>query len=324
MSKILDLAEEVLEKAPVPLTYREIWNVAKSEGIPDRLEITGKTPWFTLSARLGSDIEKGGSRFVIVSRNPRRFFLKRRQEALTSEVPKAPHLEESQMGESGGDREEFRFIERDLHPLLAYFVHSNPGFWGDREVYAKTIRHEKSTLGLKEWLHPDMVGVYLPFEDMEEKVIALNREVGQESVFRLFSFELKKELTRKNYRECFFQAVSNSSWAHAGYLVAAKIPEDEELDHELERLSSAFGIGIIYLDLEDIDASYVVYPAKTKSTLNWETINKLYALNEDFREFIDNVHDDIKTIKIRPLQYDSVLEEPSEYIQTQMKVRKTI
>ena len=33
---------------------------------------------------------------------------------------------------------------------------------------------------------------------------------------RLWSFEVKKTLTVANIRKCFFQAVSNSSWAHEG------------------------------------------------------------------------------------------------------------
>jgi hypothetical protein len=47
-----------------------------------------------------------------------------------------------------------------------------------------------------------------------------------ETGLKFYSFELKKELTFSNLRESFFQAVSNSSWAHEGYLVAAEVSAD--------------------------------------------------------------------------------------------------
>ena len=69
-----------------------------------------------------------------------------------------------------------------------------------------------------------------------------------------------------NYREFFFQAVSNSSWANEGYLVAAEIIQDDELLSELECLSIAFGIGIIQLDITDIDALNIVTTQSTSSS----------------------------------------------------------
>src|SRR5262249_42218166 len=65
------------------------------------------------------------------------------------------------------------------------------------------------------------------------------------TAIRLFSFELKKQVDRINYREYFFQAVSNSSWAHEGYLVTCAVQQQDDLLSELERLSASFGIGII-------------------------------------------------------------------------------
>ena len=69
-----------------------------------------------------------------------------------------------------------------------------------------------------------------------------------------------------NYRESFFQAVSYSSWANEGYLVAAEIIQDDELLSELECLSIAFGIGIIQLDITDIDALNIVTTQSTSSS----------------------------------------------------------
>jgi hypothetical protein len=38
---------------------------------------------------------------------------------------------------------------------------------------------------------------------------------------------MKKNLNFTNLREYYFQAVSNSSWANEGYIVALDIDEDE-------------------------------------------------------------------------------------------------
>ena len=75
-------------------------------------------------------------------------------------------------------------------------------------------------------------------------------------------------LDKSNYREAYFQAVSNSSWAHDGYLVAAEVLQDDDFLGELERLASSFGVGIINLDLSDINSSVVLYPARGKDFLD--------------------------------------------------------
>jgi hypothetical protein len=130
----------------------------------------------------------------------------------------------------------------------------------------------------------------------------------------LFSFELKRSIDRTNYRESFFQAVSNSSWAHQGFLVAAEIEEDDDLLSELERLASSFGIGIVRLNLEDVTASEVVYVSRQKSFLDWETINKLCEQNPDFRKFLQSVKIDVSSRKIHRSEYDAVVTEIDSYL----------
>ena len=123
---------------------------------------------------------------------------------------------------------------------------------------------------------------------------------------KLYSFELKRNLNSSNLREYFFQAVSNSSWAHEGYLVAATLEEDDDFNQELKRLSGSFGIGIIKLDVYNPDDSEVLFPARSKTMLDWETINKLCVINSDFREFIGRVNDTGRTNKIRKELYEKV------------------
>lgn len=181
--------------------------------------------------------------------------------------------------------EKVSFAERDLHVLLSSFVHMDSHF----KCQTKTIFHEISTKTIKgknKWLHPDMVGVYYPFADYTTPVLNLYSVVG-ENPYKLFSFEMKKEITFGNLREYYFQAVSNSSWAHEGYLVALKV--EEELHEELRRLNNAFGIGIIRLDPINISQSEILFASKERNNLDWDTIERLAEENEDFRTFISDV-----------------------------------
>jgi len=175
-------------------------------------------------------------------------------------------------------------------------------------MYTKTIYHESSTKRqFSEWLHPDMVGVIFPLGRWEDVIIDLSREI-KETGIKLFSFELKKSLNFTNLRESYFQAVSNSSWAHAGLLVAAEIDEDEEFLQELQRLVNAFGIGIIKLEVDDPDTSRILFQPRERDTLDLETMNKLASLNPDFKKFLENVKIDFSSKRIHQTEYDTIVE----------------
>jgi uncharacterized protein len=139
------------------------------------------------------------------------------------------------------------------------------------------------------------------------------------SAIRLYSFEIKKHIDRSNYRECFFQTVSNSSWANEGYLVTCEIQQDDNLLAELERLSMSFGIGLIELNLNDFYSSRAVFPAKPKQILDWELMNKLCEQNSNFRSFIDNVRKDFTVNRINTNVYDDLIKDPEIYIEEKMK-----
>nr|WP_052646285.1 hypothetical protein [endosymbiont of Acanthamoeba sp. UWC8] len=78
---------------------------------------------------------------------------------------------------------------------------------------------------------------------------------------KLWSFEVKLLINRSNVRRAFFQAVSNSSWANYGYLVAAEL-EGSDTKRELQILSALHGIGFILLDSKTPVESQVLIPAK--------------------------------------------------------------
>ncbi len=316
----LDLATDVLKAAKQPLIYQEIWEAAKTSGLSAKIKTSGKTPWQTLGAQLYVDVrDNSDSKFIKVGKRPARFFLKERQSEISANIVSQIEKEEQKKTTTTP-----KYRERDIHPILAYFAYSNPSFNRGRSIYTKTILHEKSLKqGYNEWVHPDMVGFYLPIDDWRPEVIEFNRILDNNSI-RLFSFEIKKSLNKANYRESYFQAVSNSSWAHEGYLVASEILQDDDFLAELERLAASFGIGIIHLDLSDIDSSSVLYPARIRGALDWETINKLCDQNPDFQKFVEDVKIDFESKRIHRAEYDDIVKEPAQYIMEKLKVEQII
>lgn len=298
-----ELAELVLEKENRPLTPLEIWEIGNKLGLSQKVGTYGKTPWLTISAQIYVDIrDNSKSHFYQYSSRPGRFFLTKFKDKFRPEEIQEERLEEETSIKT-------KYQERDLHPLLVKFVNSAPNF----KAYTKTIYHENSSRnkkGLNKWIHPDLVGVYLPFSDFDKSTLQVQKELYWTAV-RFFSFEIKKELNIGNLRECYFQAVSNSNWASEGYLVALEIrDEDGELMSELKRLNNAFGIGIIQLDAENINESKILFPSKIKQELDWNTMNLLLKKNEDFKEFLEAVKGDISLGKIaNSTNYDKILED---------------
>lgn len=168
------------------------------------------------------------------------------------------------------------YDERDLHKLFCSFLRT-------RSIYAKTIFHEKSSTRVdsaQKWVHPDIIGVQ--FEEFKnDATLALLKATEPKESVHIYSYEMKKKIDSDyTLKQCYFQALSNSSWANFGYLVAFEINED--LAEEMERLNNAFGIGIILMQAND---SKILYPAREKA-LDYNTIEKLNNLNPDFCSFI--------------------------------------
>ncbi len=180
--------------------------------------------------------------------------------------------------------------ERDLHPFLTYMAINNENL----KCYTKTIFHEessKSPKGMDRWLYPDMVGVrFLHAEWSNENLIAFSKKFDTLPV-KLVSFELKKEISVHNCRECYFQAISNSSWANEGYLVGCHIDtHNPQLMDLLKRLHASFGIGVIDLRTDE-DKSAILLNAKYKEKIDYTVASELSAKNEKFSGFLKSVVD---------------------------------
>lgn len=308
------LAADVLRDSSSPLTADEIWTEAQRRGLHKNLRSIGHTPASTLYADLHRATQDGAeSEFVRVGSRPRRYWLKTRVSAggNTVEIPPPPALPPPEAAVVAPS-----LLERDLHPLLAWFANSRLS-----GILVKTIFHEKSkkkTFG--EWVHPDLVGVLFPRRALDNELTLRLSTALSAPLCRLYSFELKLSLDFGNLREAFFQAVSNSSWAHEAYLVASSIDDSPEFSDELERLCSAFGVGVIQIPIDDPLSSAVKVPARAKAELDWTTIDKLADMNADFATFLKNVTDDLKT-DIHEKEYDPVPDDPIRYVEERRAAR---
>ncbi|AXI84394.1 HrgA protein [Xylella taiwanensis] len=190
--------------------------------------------------------------------------------------------------------------EHALYPLLSLYL------WEEFGVYSKRIDEKRASNKRgpngNRWLYPDVVGVEdLGAEWHQEVRDCVNQYSDKRTT--LWSFEAKVLINQSNVRECFFQAVSNSSWANFGYLVAAEI-EGQHTLKELRMLFAAHGIGLIKLDVEDPADSQVLIPARERDEIDWDMANRLATENRDFLEYVKLVKQFYQTGEARLGDWD--------------------
>ncbi|MFP6258387.1 HTH domain-containing protein [Helicobacter pylori] len=283
-----EIGKKVLEQAGKPLSAEEIFEKACEMGLDKELSSIGKTPTATLGSQLGEhDIPNDKKQFYVTNnkKRPFHYWLKSREREFPPQKTLDAKEEDDEQSECSDTAEK----EKDLHPLLVKFLDTDPNF----RLLCKTIRHEeckKGKGGECMWNYPDIVGVYFPYNKYKGETLKFLHHTGQEK-HKLFSFELKKELSFSNLKESYFQAVSNSTWANEGYLVVKNIKEDV-LD-ELRRLNQSFGIGVIKLESE-ISNSKILLPAKERE-IDIPTLNMLIEQSpEDFKPFIEKINKQIE------------------------------
>jgi hypothetical protein len=64
---------------------------------------------------------------------------------------------------------------------------------------------------------------------------------------------------------------------------------------------------VIELRVDDPNSSDILYPARAKDYLDWETINKLSSMNTDFQDFLRRVKADLSSQEVRKEMYDRIL-----------------
>ena len=192
--------------------------------------------------------------------------------------------------------------EHDLYPVLAEFL------WSELKIHGKRIdeKHSSNSRGAggNKWLYPDLVGMEDLSQDWHREIKDCVQQYADKKT-KLWSFEVKILINRSNVRKVFFQAVSNSSWANFGYLVASEIEGTNTLK-ELRMLASLHGIGFIKLDAENPSESQIMIPAKERNEIDWDTANRLTEENKDFLGYIELVRQFYQTGKVRRADWDAV------------------
>ncbi|WRB54570.1 hypothetical protein KVC28_00525 [Helicobacter pylori] len=339
-----ELGKKVLEQAERPLKPKEIWERACEMGLDKELkkgkrkirssEEDEKQSIASLGSALGEHkIPKDKKQFYVARKEKGKngqetffYWLKSREREFPPQETLNAKEEDDGQSEclDAAKKQEISFDERDLHPLLVKFLDKDSNF----KLRCKTIYHEKcqkDKRGKCEWNYPDIVGVYFPynkyppFDKYDGETLKFLQHTGQKR-HKLFSFELKKELSLSNLKESYFQAVSNSTWANEGYLVVFGI-KDEDKDKvldELKRLNQSFGIGVIKLESE-ISNSKILLPARERE-IDIPTLNMLVEQSpKDFKPFMANINKQIEKGLDTPIEmngFDKVFndEEMQKYI----------
>ncbi len=278
----IEIVQSVLEITG-PIKPTEVYDKAKElferGEIANMFDCGGETPHQSVSASIYTALKNGEELpFKKARENPVLIALKSaaKEPGLNAQKPSAPSVK--------------IVHERDLHPFLTYMAINNENL----KCYTKTIFHEessKSPKGMDRWLYPDMVGVrFLHAEWSNENLIAFFKKFDTLPV-KLVSFELKKEINVNNCRECYFQAISNSSWANEGYLVGRHIDtHNPQLMDLLKRLHASFGIGVIDLRTDE-DKSVILLNAKYKEKIDYTMAQELSDKNPKFSGFLKSVVD---------------------------------
>lgn len=283
----LDLAVHAMKMVNRPMTTMQLWEFVLANKLHRRLRsydvstesFIGKSPERTF----GSLIIRNKHIFEEVpDTKPKQYILNSQQslqaqsEVTDNSSQIAHHLA--------------KYHERELHPILTYFLKSDKYF----QAYSKTIFHEVSPKGAKgedKWLYPDMVAVYFEYANYQKNHVLDFITKFNKPPIKIYSFEIKKELNFSNYKESFFQAVSNSSWANEGYLVAAQILPDGQFIESLKKLSQSFGIGIIELNRHNVEQSKILSSAKFKEMMDYSVVDELANKNANFSQFLKTIID---------------------------------
>jgi hypothetical protein len=261
----------------------------------------GKTPASTVSAQLGDFIRNSDIRVKRIkqSNGIYLYYLSKDEERMGIDLM----YDEAEIDSTKISKTEKKknYEERDLHKLLSSYLKNT-------DIYSKTIFHEQSNGkdSNQIWTHPDMVGI--KFLSLQTKASQnFLKSINRVDTFKLSSYEIKREVNNDSeLKKAYFQAVSNSSWANFGYLVAFEF--SDSLYEEMSRLNQSFGIGIIELNSNPYQ-SKILFTAKYRD-LDFKTIDKLCKINKEFEKFIEQTE---KLMTAEERYYKSTEKELDEF-----------
>lgn len=281
---------DILEKSVAPLKQGEILSLAKTHlSYKDCDELISVQVPLSAVARCLTKYSGGSAPVFGIyfegrdKQSQKRFFLK------TKNIPEVKNIPES-----------------SLHPYLVKFVKER------FNVHCKTInalKFIKKRDKIGKWTNPDIVGINPAilnlnplFQKEVEKLGIMSTKVVQ-----FYSFELKLKIDKSNITECYFQAVSNSSWANLGYLVVGDLDTDLIFLSNLTRLNSGYGIGVIKLNLDNPSDSEIIVSAREREIIDINFMNFLSGINRDFYNFVESASEIITTKEVNIRDFDKLL-----------------
>jgi len=287
-----------LEDSGKPRNYSEVTSHIISNNYYDFKE--AKTPTATVSALLGDFVRIGDSRVKRVKESGAYFYYLTKNEGnIGLEILIGEEI--ITKVKTSKNENQKTYEERDLHKILSSYLKNT-------EIYSKTIYHEQSNGkdSNQIWTHPDMVGI--KFLNLQTKASQnFIKSINRVDTFKLSSYELKREINNdSDLKKAYFQAVSNSSWANFGYLVAFEF--SDSLYEEMSRLNQSFGIGIIELNANPYQ-SKILFTAKYRD-LDFKTIDKLCKINKEFEKYIEQIE---KLLTAAERYYKSTEKELDEF-----------
>ena len=288
--KLVELIIDILEKSEIPLKQGEILSLAEKHPTYKHCdELHNVQVPLSAVARCLTKYSGGSSPVFGIyfegrdKQSQKRFFLR------TKNIPEVKTIPES-----------------SLHPYLVKFAKER------FNVYCKTInalKFIKKRDKIGKWTNPDIIGinpVILNLNPLFQKEVE-KLGIVSTKVVQFYSFELKLKIDKSNITECYFQAVSNSSWANLGYLVVGDLDTDPIFLSNLARLNNGYGIGVIKLNLDDPSDSEIIVSAREREIIDINFMNFLSGINHDFYNFVESASNIITTKEIKTKDFDKLL-----------------
>lgn len=187
--------------------------------------------------------------------------------------------------EAENNQQDNKQQEKDFYDPLRQYLKDELGV---RSVRINEKKSSNTLRGSNEWLHPDIVGMEDLVSGWKQEIKKLAKETNSKKA-RLWSFEVKVGIKNSDVRRYFFQAVANSSWANFGYLAVGEIVGKDTMN-ELRMLANLYGIGVITIDKTNPTNSNILIPARERDEIDLAACSRLAEANEDFAEFIQEIH----------------------------------
>ena len=186
-------------------------------------------------------------------------------------------------------------LETDYYDTVVDWLNKKLNMESQKLNHSTAVKEEK---GVHHWRYPDIVGIK-KINYLEKSILKVADLTGQKYFPEIWSFEVKKDLDRRNIRSYFFECLSNSGWANRRYVVAvtdlkqnAKIVD--EVIPEFRKLSLRYNVGLIQIKTVDTrisegtEGSSILIECP-RQDLDLEIMNDLCKNWSEFKNWLEDL-----------------------------------